>query len=456
MLADLQEDADILFRLGRIGVWFEPKFVCIRGGDAQKQRADERKKGNPLDHLERYFRYAVEGLFRYDDHLISIFKPKLKGNVMVCLRAAGTLILFLCFVGALPSLAHEIRPSIATANFVLDGRFEIKIQVNAEVLLAGISPDHSDTVNSPEAQLYADLRALSAVDLEQKFRAFGPHWLAGIEVSFDDARSELQLDRVEVPPIGDLSLPRATTLYVSGQTPSGTSNFHWRYDTSFGSSVLRVKQVGDKKMVAFWLKDGKQSDAIPVTGAPERGVFEVLQQYMVLGFTHILPLGLDHILFVLGLYLLSAHIRPLLIQVTSFTVAHSVTLGLGLYGVVTVSPSIVEPLIAASILFVAVENLVTDRLTPWRPYLVFGFGLIHGLGFAGVLHEIGLERDDFINGLIAFNVGVELGQLAVIVIAFLATGLWFRDRPWYRNRIVRPVSIVIGLAGAYWLVERLM
>jgi hypothetical protein len=94
---------------------------------------------------------------------------------MVCLRAAGTLILFLCFVGALPSLAHEIRPSIATANFVLDGRFEIKIQVNAEVLLAGISPDHSDTVNSPEAQLYADLRALSAVDLEQKFRAFGPH-----------------------------------------------------------------------------------------------------------------------------------------------------------------------------------------------------------------------------------------------------------------------------------------
>jgi hydrogenase/urease accessory protein HupE len=176
---------------------------------------------------------------------------------------------------------------------------------------------------------------------------------------------------------------------------------------------------------------------------------------MVLGFTHILPLGLDHILFVLGLYLLSVHIRPLLIQVTSFTVAHSVTLGLGLYGVVTVSPSIVEPLIAASILFVAVENFVTDRLTLWRPYLVFGFGLIHGLGFAGVLHEIGLERDDFVNGLVAFNVGVELGQLAVIAIAFLATGLWFRDRPWYRNRIVRPASVVIGLAGAYWLVERL-
>lgn len=375
---------------------------------------------------------------------------------MCSLRAAGALILFLCFACALPASAHEIRPAVATANFEQDGRFEIKIKASAEVLLAGIGPDHSDTENSPEAQLYDDLRALPPADLEKKFRAFGPRWLAGVEVYFDDARSELQLDRIEVPPVGDLLLPRATTLYVTGRAPSGTPNFRWRYDTAFGSCVLRVKQAGTKKMVAFWLKDGKQSDAIPVTGAPERGVFEVFQQYLMLGFTHILPLGLDHILFVLGLYLLSAHIRPLLIQVTSFTVAHSVTLGLGLYGVVAASPSIVEPLIAASIVFVAVENFLTERLTPWRPYLVFGFGLIHGLGFAGVLHEIGLERDDFVNGLIAFNVGVELGQLAVIAIAFLATGLWFRDQPWYRNRIVRPASVIIGLAGAYWLVERLI
>ena len=95
----------------------------------------------------------------------------------------------------------------------------------------------------------------------------------------------------------------------------------------------------------------------------------------------------------------------------------------GLYGVVSVPPSVVEPLIAVSIVFIAVENFLTDRLTPWRPYLVFGFGLIHGLGFAGVLHEVGLARDDFINGLIAFNVGVEFGQLAVIALAFLVTGL---------------------------------
>ena len=153
------------------------------------------------------------------------FKNLLKGNVMSSLRAGGALVLFLCFACALPASAHEMRPMIATANFGPDGRFEIKIKANAEVLLAGISPDHSDTENSPEAQLYDDLRALPPADLEKKFRGFGPCWLAGIEVSFDDTRSDLQLDRIEVSPVGDLLLPRATTLYVTGRAPSGTPNF---------------------------------------------------------------------------------------------------------------------------------------------------------------------------------------------------------------------------------------
>jgi len=130
------------------------------------------------------------------------------------------------------------------------------------------------------------------------------------------------------------------------------------------------------------------------------------------------------------------------------------TLGLGLYDVVNVSPVIVEPLIAASIVYVAVENIVTSKLHAWRPLVVFGFGLLHGLGFAGVLQDIGLPRADYLTGLIAFNIGVELGQLAVITIAFAATGLWFRARPWYRARIVIPASAAIALVGLIWTVER--
>ena len=118
------------------------------------------------------------------------------------------------------------------------------------------------------------------------------------------------------------------------------------------------------------------------------------------------------------------------------------------------SPAIVEPLIAASIVYVAVENLLTSRLHSWRVFVVFGFGLLHGMGFAGVLQEVGLPRSEFLAGLLAFNLGVELGQLTVIGLAFLAVGLWFRERPWYRARIVLPASALIAATGLYWTVER--
>jgi hypothetical protein len=142
----------------------------------------------------------------------------------------------------------------------------------------------------------------------------------------------------------------------------------------------------------------------------------------VLGFTHILPKGLDHILFVLGLFLLSTRKGPLLAQVTAFTIAHTLTLGLSVFGVVSLSWSVVEPLIAASIAYVAVENILTPNLKPWRTTVVFGFGLPHGLGFAGVLQEVGLPRSQRLPLLASFNVGVELGQLTVIALAFLAVG----------------------------------
>ena len=113
---------------------------------------------------------------------------------------------------------------------------------------------------------------------------------------------------------------------------------------------------------------------------------------------HILPKGLDHILFVLGIFLLSPRWKTMLLQVTAFTVAHSITLGLSIYGIVSLPSRIVEPLIALSIAYVAIENLLTRELKPWRLALVFMFGLLHGLGFAGVLRELGLPREEFLTG----------------------------------------------------------
>jgi hydrogenase/urease accessory protein HupE len=176
--------------------------------------------------------------------------------------------------------------------------------------------------------------------------------------------------------------------------------------------------------------------------------------YVRLGFEHIIPKGLDHILFVLSIFLLEPKLRPVLVQATAFTVAHSITLGLAMYGLISPVPSIVEPIIALSILFVAIENIITTRLNPWRVAVVFGFGLIHGMGFASVLTGLGLPRRLFLESLISFNVGVELGQVAVILLAWLLVGRWFSQKAWYKQRVVIPASVVIGLMAAYWTVER--
>ncbi|GAA3948520.1 HupE/UreJ family protein [Hymenobacter algoricola] len=181
---------------------------------------------------------------------------------------------------------------------------------------------------------------------------------------------------------------------------------------------------------------------------------DIVWTYLKLGYTHILPLGLDHILFVLSIFFLEPRLKPVLWQATAFTVAHSITLGLAMYGFINPPADIVEPVIALSILFVAIENIFAERLNPFRVAIVFGFGLIHGLGFASVLTSLGLPRSMFFESLISFNVGVELGQVSVIVLAWLLIGYWFANKPWYKQRVVVPASVLIGLVAVYWTVER--
>lgn len=177
-------------------------------------------------------------------------------------------------------------------------------------------------------------------------------------------------------------------------------------------------------------------------------------QHLRLGFKHIFPQGLDHVLFVLGLFFLGAKWRPLLSQTTAFTIAHTTTLGLSSYGIITLPARIVEPLIALSIAYVAIENIVRPKLGPARLVIVFCFGLIHGLGFASSLSEVPLPRDQFFTALLAFNFGVDFGQLFVIALAFLCVG-WFRNKPWYRQRIVVPGCAIIAAIGLYWTVTRI-
>jgi len=176
--------------------------------------------------------------------------------------------------------------------------------------------------------------------------------------------------------------------------------------------------------------------------------------YLQLGIQHIIPLGTDHILFVISLCLLSTRIKTILWQATAFTVAHSVTLALSMKGVLVAPGAIVEPIIALSIMFVAIENMLLSELKPWRIAIVFLFGLVHGMGFASALNEIGLPRNKFYTSILSFNAGVEIGQVIVIACVFVLVIIPFGKRKWYRKFVVYPSSILIASTAAYWVIKR--
>ncbi len=189
--------------------------------------------------------------------------------------------------------------------------------------------------------------------------------------------------------------------------------------------------------------------------APGGGVLHVIRNYVVLGFLHIIPRGLDHILFVLGLFLLTPHIRPLISQVTAFTLAHTFSLALAVFGVVRLSDRWVETLIAASLVYIGVENLRVNKVKRRRLAFVFAFGLLHGMGFAGIILHGWTPKSEQVSGLLAFNVGVELGQLAVLFVAYLLTRQLIKN-PVHMQRLKWSGSWVIAMAGATMLVTRLI
>ncbi len=350
--------------------------------------------------------------------------------------------------------AHEMRPAIATATIAPDGVFDVVISLNLEAAMAGIEPKHSNTEDSPQSQTYEDLRALTPEQLQAQFAAFGPRLAQAVGLGPADMKAEpLRVTGVTVPPVGDLAEARISEVTLTGMIPAGTELVVWDFDPVFGDSVIRLRTPDTEKPFHSQYVSGARSEAIPLDMNVQRSTASVFAEYLQLGFVHIVPKGLDHILFIVGLFLLSTRRSVLFWQITAFTAAHTITLALGSLGVVRISPSIVEPLIALSIVYVAVENLATTRMTAWRPLIVFGFGLLHGLGFAGILSEFGLSTGGFATGLIAFNIGVELGQLSVIALCFLLVG-WAMKTPDYRSYVVRPASLMIALVAGYWTIER--
>ena len=372
---------------------------------------------------------------------------------MTALRMAGQSFAFvmLWLLAALPARAHEIQASVADIDLT-GGRVVIGMRTNLEAMIAGVGTEHEDTDDSPVAAEYDALRALPPEALRERLDAFAPALLGAVEVTAGGAAVPLTLGEVEIAPVGDLELARDTRLTLAGDLPEGAETATIRMDGALGDLIVRG--TGENAQYGEFLQDGAASQPINVDAPTQRGAWDVFVQYLGVGYEHILPLGLDHILFVIGLFLLSPRAGPLLWQVTAFTLAHTVTLALGTLGIVNVPGSIVEPLIALSIVYVCVENLTTTHLTPWRPFVVFAFGLLHGLGFASVFEEYGIPDGQLVPALLAFNIGVEAGQLTVLAVCFVVLGIWFSDPRRFHRLVTVPGSIAIGAIGLYWAVTR--
>ena len=353
---------------------------------------------------------------------------------------------------AAPAGGHPLSFTAATLTLEPGGTFRAELIWDLDALALGAPLDTDD------AELVAVLENLAPDELEARVARLRRLFERRVRVRFDGRPAPFE---VTFP---DYGTPRATeaeiptvlglTARLTGAVPDGAANVGFFASRAFGEVHLTVADPARGVEARSILEPGARSEPLDLTAPPAPpGAAEVAGLYLRLGFVHIVPEGADHILFVLGLFLLSARLRPLVWQVTAFTVAHACTLSLAALGFVALAPRLVESLIALSIAYVGIENALVDRLTRWRPAVVFGFGLLHGLGFAGVLGELGLPEQERLLALVTFNAGIELGQLAVIAAAALSFG-WFRARPWYRRWLAVPASAGIALVGLVWAVER--
>jgi hypothetical protein len=352
---------------------------------------------------------------------------------------------------AVAAQAHNFQFTQVVLVLSSNGTYQMDVSADIDALALGLDP-------ATDSQVVADkMAALSPAELERATEHAQETIRQSVHLFFDgqEQQPEIAFPQYGTPAARAAAVPTVlgTLARLSGKIPDGARELTFSAGSELKIIELTIFDPAQSGQTFFTLNPGETSSAYVLGGGAQPPAQGVFWRYTLLGFEHILPKGLDHILFVLGLFLLSTRLKPLLLQITAFTVAHSVTLALSMFGVISLPSRLVESLIAVSIAYVAVENVLTSELKPWRPIVVFCFGLLHGMGFAGVLRELGLPRDQFAPALIAFNVGVELGQLSVVALAFAVVGR-FRSKGFYRKAIVIPASLAIAAVGAYWAIQR--
>ena len=372
--------------------------------------------------------------------------------------------LVLCCIllfGSTKTWGDIVKPALVEISVYTEGYYQVEVRASIEALLTGINAQYKDTTQAPNASDYDELRVLPPGQLANKFEDFKQDFIQAIQLQLDNQTADLKITQVTIPEAGYTKVPRISVITLEGNIERSVESLSWYYPARFGDNAVRVRQVDQSNEKWHWsqwqwLRQDQASEAFSLTEVfSAQPLSSVIATYTLAGFEHILPKGLDHILFILGIFLLSMKMRPLLWQVTMFTLAHSITLSLSMLNIIELPPYIVEPLIALSIAYIGFENIYHKQLKSSRLWIIFAFGLLHGMGFASMLADFGMPKDAFATALISFNIGVELGQLVIIGIAFMAVGLWFRHREWYRYAVIIPGSALIAFTGLYWTYDRI-
>ncbi|MEJ2330392.1 MAG: HupE/UreJ family protein [Gammaproteobacteria bacterium] len=367
----------------------------------------------------------------------------------------------LCSLWTGAARADVVKPALIEISVYTSGKVHVDLRASIEALLTGINARYRNTQDAPNAAEYDALRVLPPDALREKFVPFEKTLLERIDMLADGLEVELAIEKVTIPEPGYTKVPRISVIELTGTLDRSTKELGWYYPAAFGDNAVRVRQVDEENEQWHWsewqwIRDDSVSKPFPLDELFTRlPVHEVVLNYISIGFDHILPRGTDHILFIVGIFLLSVQLRPLLWQVTMFTIAHTITLGLAMTGYLDIPERIVQPLIALSIAWIGIENVFLPHLSKHRLAIVFAFGLLHGIGFAEALAEFGMPDGAFMTALISFNIGVELGQVAIIGLCLLTFGLWFRNRGWYRTLFVIPASLFIAAVGLFWMYDRL-
>jgi hydrogenase/urease accessory protein HupE len=359
-------------------------------------------------------------------------------------EAAAALVSAIFFLPcAAPAQAHELGANRVEITVTDEGRYDIAIVSNPEALLARLELLHGDAADMKEAGTN-----------DERLARLGETLLAHLHLRADDAEM-----KPEVVP-GFHRVPAAAetgadewAVRLRGRLPAGAERVTWQCGFIYGSYAVVVRAPA---VSVQWTFASERTAAMTLESPRQPSAAVTVWRFVREGFRHILARGLDHVLFVLGVFLLSTRLRTVVAQLSAFTVAHSITFGLSMYGIMSLPPGIVEPAIALSIAYVAVENLTTSRLRSHRVALVFAFGLLHGLGFAGALSALALPRSQFLFALVGFNVGVEAGQIAVVVLALAASAPWRRSPVNYRRFVLVPSSIAIAAIGLFWTIQRVV